>query len=151
MKKAFFAIILSAVTLLFVSCEKTKTNEWGRFFGFTAADIAGHYTSSPDESLYQELPTEGVVIYDNVTIDIGATSENSVSLHIVIPNQINLVFSGTLDSEDNSSDLVLYSYYDDLMASVYKNDQGQIRIHGRVKPKNLTTTSIIRSFDVIKE
>ena len=151
MKKNTFTVILSTITLLLVSCGKTQTNEWNRFFGFTSTDIVGHYEANSDESLYQDLPTEGVVICDNVAIDITAGSGNSVSLHIVIPDQLNEVFSGVLDTEDNSSDLVLYNTYDDLMASVFKDSQGQIRIHGRVKPKSITNSSIIRSFDVIKK
>lgn len=131
MKKTFLFLI--AMGLLCASCEKTPVNEWNRFYGFTKDDIVGHYDANPDESLYEELPTEGVTVYNTVTIDITSLQDNMVSLRIVIPHVINKAFSGVINGDDSTSDLILNGFGEDIMATVYKNSKGQIRMHGRVK------------------
>ncbi|MBR4147079.1 MAG: hypothetical protein IKU00_04210 [Bacteroidales bacterium] len=153
MKKA--SLFLIALCLLCLSCEKTPVNEWDRFYGFTKDDIVGHYEANPDESLYQELPTQGVTVYSNATIDITSLSGNSISIRIVIPSVINKVFSGAVNNEENSSDLVLRNFNEDIMMTVYKNSKGQIRMHGRVKRYRYDSDGILidsnyYGFDVIK-
>ena len=138
------------------SCEKTPENEWNRFYGYTANDIAGHYDANPDESLYEELPTQGVAVYDNATVEIQALSENQVSLRIIIPNVINRVFSGTVFTDESVSDLILHNFQEDISMTVYKNKENQIRLHGRVKryrydQDNVLVDSDNYGFDVIKE
>ena len=152
------ASILIAILFLFASCGKDSKNEWSRFYGFTQADIVGHYESNPDESLYEELPTAGITVYDNVTIDIGAVGSTAVSLHIVIPGKINKTFSGTINTnDDHHSDLVLNNgNNEDVMMTVYKNEDGRVRFHGRVKhyyynADNELVNSINWGFDVVKE
>lgn len=154
-RSLIIATFLAAFSLVFVSCEKTPVNEWSRFYGFTQADIIGHYDANPDESLYQDLPTEGVAVYDNVTIDIVAVSENSISLRIVIPDVINRNFSGAIFTDEQNSDLTLHGFNEDIMMTVYKNNKGQIRFHGRVKhyyynANNELVNSNNYGFDVIK-
>lgn len=138
MRKTILFII--AIGLLCVSCGKTEENEWSRFYGFTQADVIGHFEANPDESLYQELPTAGMVVYDNATIDISPVgSSASISVHIVIPGKINKSFSGPLNmSNENRSDIAITTIIntynkEDIMMTVYKNDKGQVRFHGRVK------------------
>ena len=137
MKKA--SLLLIAISLLFASCGKDPEPEWGRFYGFTQTDVVGHYEANPDESLYESLPTEGVVVYNNATLDVSAVGATAVSIHIVIPGKVNKTFSGPLDmSDENRSDIALLNVInttnkEDLLLTVYKNDQGQVRFHGRVK------------------
>lgn len=136
MKKT--TLFLIAVCFLLSSCGKDPEKEWSRFYGFTQADVIGHYEANPDESLYQELPTEGVVVYDNASIDISAAGSTSISLHIVIPSQINKTFSGPLNTSGSSTDITLTNIInntnkEDIMMTVYTNDKGQVRFHGRVK------------------
>ena len=134
-----YSFILIALSLLFVSCGKPSVDEWSRFYGFTQADIIGHYEANPDESIYQELPTEGATVYNTAAIDISAVGNTAISLHIVIPGTINKTFSGPLDTqEEDRSDVVLTNVIsnrekEDVMMTVYKNEQGQVRFHGRVK------------------
>lgn len=164
MKKT--TLFLIAISLLFSSCGKDPKNEWERFYGFTQADIIGHFEANPDESLYQELPTEGAVVYDNAVIDIISTGNNIISVHIVIPGNLNKTFSGPLDmSDENRSDIALLNVInslnkEDLMMTVYKNEKGQVRFHGRVKRyyyeiNSAGSTVLKRSdnwgFDVIKQ
>ena len=68
MKRIINILAMTLCVMLFVSCKKSTENEWQRFWGFTKDDIAGHYNANPDESLYEELPTEGIKVYDNATI-----------------------------------------------------------------------------------
>ena len=164
MKKT--SLFLIAITLLFASCGKEPEKEWSRFYGFTQADVIGHYEANPDESLYQDLPTEGVDIYDNAVIDISAAGSTSISLHIVIPGVINKSFSGPLDVANNNrteitlTNILSSSSKEDIMMTVYKNDKGQVRFHGRVKRYYYSTepgheNELVKSnnwsFDVIKE
>ena len=117
MRKA--AVLIIAIGLLCVSCGKTDDNEWSRFYGFTQADVIGHYDANPDESLYEELPA-GMVVYDNATIDISAVgSSASIAAHIVIPGIINKSFSGPLNmSDENRSDITLTTIFNSLNKSV---------------------------------
>lgn len=165
MKKTFLLIV--AISLLLVSCGKDPESEWGRFYGFTQDDVVGHYEANPDESIYEALPTAGITVYNNASIDISAVGSANISLHIVIPGTINKSFSGPLDMSDNNrSDITLTNVIsntnkEDIMMTVYKNDKGKVRFHGRVKRyyyrlDNETHQFILErsdnwGFDVIKE
>lgn len=165
MKKA--ALILMAVGLLFASCGKDPENEWGRFYGFTQDAVIGHYEANPDESVYETLPTQGITVYNNASLDVSAVGTTAVTIHIVIPGTINKTFSGPLDqSDENRSDISLTNVInstnkEDIMLTVYRNDEGRVRFHGRVKRYyyriDATTQqlTLIRSdnwgFDVLKE
>jgi len=164
MRKA--TLIITAITFLLASCGKPE-EEWSRFYGFTQEDIVGHYEANPDESLYEELPTSGITVYDNVTMEVGAVGDHSLSIRIVIPGVGTKTFSGAIDmSDDNRSDIILTNVInttnkEDIMMTVYKNAEGRARFHGRVKRYyyrfNTETheLSLYRSdnwgFDVIKE
>ncbi len=154
MKKTL--LLLIGIVLILASCEKPPVNEWERFYGFTQADIVGHYEANPDESLYEELPTEGVVVYNNASMDITALSETLISLHIVIPEHINRTYSGTIDmTDENRTELIFHGFNEDIMMTVYKNSKGQVRFHGRVKhyyydAEGTLVNSNIYGFDVIK-
>ena len=164
MRKAPLLII--AITLLLASCGKPE-EEWSRFYGFTQADVVGHYEANPDQSLYDELPTSGIAVYNNASMDVAAVGEHSLSIHFVIPGKVNKTFSGPIDMHDEDrSDIVLTTVInttnkEDIWMTVYKNDQGQVRFHGRVKRYYYRYDSdteeyyLYRSdnwgFDVIKE
>ena len=164
MKKA--SLFLIAISLLFASCGKDPEPEWGRFYGFTQTDVVGHYEANPDESLYEPLPTEGVAVYNNATLDVSAIGATAVSIHIVIPGKVNKTFSGPLNmSDENRSDIALTNIIntankEDIMMTVYKNDKNQVRFHGRVKRYYYRTepgheNELVKSddwgFDVIKQ
>lgn len=152
MKK--ISLLLIALSLLFASCEKDPEIEWGRFYGFTQADVVGHYEANPDESLYEPLPNDLIIVYNNASIDITASGSSSLILHIIIPDQINKWFSGSIAiSDENHSDLILYSYGEDILMTVYKDDKGQVRLHGRVKhySNSQYISDLNWGFDVIKQ
>ena len=156
MKKASLLII--AIIFLCAACNKNNENEWNRFYGFTQTDIVGHYEANPDESLYEELPTAGITVNDNVSIDVAATGNISVTLHIVIPGTINKTFTGAIDMNDERrSDLMLHNdNNEDVMLTVYKHEDGRVRFHGRVKhyyynANHELVNSVNWGFDVIRE
>ncbi len=132
-------ILLMVACLLLASCGKDPEKEWGRFYGFTQSDVVGHFDANPDESLYEALPTEGIAVYNNATMDVTAVGSSNVTIHVVIPGKINKTFSGSLNmSDENRSDIALLNVInnfdkEDLLMTVYKNEQGQVRFHGRVK------------------
>lgn len=156
MRRSCFLLLICTVFLC-ASCEKTEDNEWNRFYGFTQTDIVGHYEANPDESLYEELPTAGIEVYRDVSIDLTAQSETLLTLHIVIPGTINKTFTGTIDMNDeHRSDLVLNNFNEDIMMTVYKNEEGQVRFHGRVKHYYYNAEGELSSsrnwgFDVLKQ
>ena len=162
------SLLLITLCLLFLSCGKDPEKEWSRFYGFTQADVVGHYEANPDESLYEALPTEGIAVYDNASLDISAVGNTAISVHIVIPGKVNKNFSGPLNmSDENRSDITLTTVInttnkEDIWMTVYKNENGQVRFHGRVKryyyridTEHDNALVLVRSenwgFDVIKE
>ena len=154
MKKTY--LILMALCLLLASCGKDSEIQWSRFYGFTAENINGHYNANPDESVYETLPTAGVVVYKNVSIDISA-SNSAVTMHIVIPNTLDRSFSGSIDlNDDYHSDLVLYNNSnEDVMLTVYKDKNRTVRLQGRVKHSYYNSNGLLYQsktyeFDVIK-
>ena len=161
MKKllSFLSFLLLTTTL--ISCGKTDEDEWNRFFGYTKADIIGHYVSTPNDEYYYELPTAGVTVYRNVTIDISdAGGDSYVSVHVVIPDVINVHFTGAVQLNGNDSDMAFNnnSTYtiEDLLMTVYKNDNNQIRFHGRERNGRIDAEGEMvscktRCYDVIKK
>ena len=153
---AIFALLIGA--FLFFSCEKTPQNEWSRFFGYTKADVVGHYEANPNDEYYPEIPTEGVTVYRNVSIDIidlGA-DQNLVRFHIVIPEVINKIFSGVIRTTENESELAFHNGdTEDVLITVYKNNKGQVRLEGRERrcrydAHNELIDCTIHGFDVLK-
>lgn len=156
MKTRTLLIIATLIgVFLFNSCDKKQENEWDRFYSFTKDDIIGHYEANPDNSVYVELPTEGVTIYPNATIDISALEGNFVRLQITIPDVINKVYTGTATMNENDTELSFHNYHEDILMSVYKNKQNQIRLQGRERKCKYNSEGEVvdcdvHGFDVVK-
>lgn len=156
MKKLFIILLMLVSATTLNSCGNDEDNNtWNRFYGYTKDDIVGHYEANPDEACYVPLPTEGVAVYRNVTIDITPLENNLVSLRIIIPNEINKVFTGAANLNENDSDLGFHNYNEDILFTVYKNEQNQVRLHGRERyciydENNEIVDCNIHGFDVIK-
>ena len=154
MKKTFLFLVASL--LLCVSCEKTPINQWKNLYDFTRADIIGHYEANPDESVYEPLPTPGVVFYDNAVVDITAVSENQFSMHLFIPDMLNRFFTGALDTTSHYSGFILRNYNEEVFVTTYTNSQNQVRLDGYLKhyhynSDGVLTDSDFYGFDVIKQ
>jgi len=154
--KRITAIIATALCFIFLtSCEKEAVDEWHRFWGFTNQDIAGHYDANPDESIYKPLPTAGIVVYSNASMEVTALAGKGVSIQINIPSVINRTFSGTVYTSEGNSDIVIENGNYDIRMTVYKNDTGGVRFHGRVQQfyinaDNERTNLHTYGFDVLK-
>ena len=151
--KLFISIILGALCIS--SCEKTDENTWQRFYGYEKEDVIGHYEANSDTACYSEQPTEGVVVYPNTIIDITSMDGNLVRFLIVIPNTIDKYFTGLAVVNENDSDLSFHNNSEDVLMTVYKNQQNQVRLHGRERRCRYNAEGelidcVLHGFDVIK-
>ncbi len=156
MKRISTLLATVLCVFLFASCDKDPVNEWQRFWGYTKADLIGHYDANPDESLYETLPTAGVKVYPNASVEVIDLSENLVSVRLTIPGTVNIVFSGTVYSASDNSDFVLANGNDDIRMTVYKNSKGDVRFHGVQKRYFYDANHVLDhsnnyGFDVIKK
>lgn len=152
-----FILIFLGFFFCSASCNQEK-EEWERFYGYTKADVIGHYEANPDSSLYEELPTVGVEVYPNAVIDITEYNEDMVNIHIVIPNVWYKNFRGFVALNENDSNISLGNDSDgsDILMTVYRNKHNQVRLHGRARERHLwhdpvSYDWIIYGFDVIKQ
>lgn len=156
MKRISTLLATVLCVILFASCEKDAVSEWQRFWGYTKADLIGHYDANPDESLYEALPTAGVKVYSDASIEVIDLSGNLVSVRLTIPGTLNIVFSGTVYSASDNSDFALVSGNDDIRMTVYKNSKGDVRFHGVQKRSFYDANHVLDhsknyGFDVIKK
>jgi len=157
MKKIIAIVTLLIGVLSLSSCEKSPEDEWERFYGYTKADIIGHYEAIVGEEYYPDLPTEGVTVYPTASIDIIEQGENQnlVRLHIVIPDVINKYFSGAINSADYESEMAFSNSSEDILMTVYKNKDNQVRLQGRERrcihnSDGELLNCILHGFDVVK-
>lgn len=157
MKKITTILATAFFAILFTSCKKDSADQWERFWGFTKDDVVGQYTANPDESLYEDLPTEGVKVYSDASLEIRSLSGDLISIQLTIPNVIKKVFSGTLYSDPSNSDLAIKnSETEDIRMTVYKNANGDVRLHGLHKRYYYDANHVVDhsdnyGFDVIKK
>jgi hypothetical protein len=154
-RTTLFLLTFLAMAFLCASCGKNK-NTWERFYGYTKAEILGNYEANPDSELYEELPTEGVVVYPEVELSITEYDEDLVNVRIRIPDQFYRNFRGMVAlNEDDSEISIGGDDRSDILMTVYKNAQNQIRLHGRVRTpshwdQNGPDDYNIYGFDVLK-
>ena len=155
-KTALSLFILLSLLVLSISCEKQKEKTWSSFYDFTVADIAGSYVSNPDESIYEESPTAGTSLYDNVSLTITELSDNNISVRIIIPDQINKVFTGSIEPNNSLAIIKLsQGFYESFTANVYKDSQNRIRLSGNESisyydANGEVVDKKVHGFDVIK-
>lgn len=156
-KTTIFLLSFLGIIIGCTSCGPEK-EEWERFYGYTKADVIGHYEANPDTSLYEDLPTVGVQVYSDATIDITEYNEDMVNICIRIPNVLYRNFRGYVALNEDDSDISLGNSSDesDIMMTVYKNRRNQVRLHGRAREHHLyhdpiSYDWIIYGFDVIKQ
>lgn len=156
MKKIYLLISLVGLLFLSVSCEHPEDNPWSRFYDFSSSDVIGTYSANPDESVYEESPTPGVVVYDNASVTITELGDGLVMVRVIIPDQINKVFTGAIEQNSSNGVLLLnQGSYEEFSATVYKGNQGQIRLQGHesrtyYNAEGEISDKKIYGFDVIK-
>lgn len=130
-KTALHLSLALGLLILFSSCEKPKEKTWISFYDFTVADIVGTYSANTDESVYEDSPTPGTTVYQNATVTITELSESNISVRVVIPDQINKAFTGSIETNNSLAIIKLtQGLYETFTANVYKDSQNRIRLNG---------------------
>lgn len=138
MKNIKYLLALFMLSLLFVSCEKQPQNEWTKYYGYTNQEIAGTYAFSNISDAFDGL-TESAYCHvcEDAKIDITAGSGDIIEFKVNCPSDgLNRTFEGRPCFTDDdflinmkSPSTSSHPAYE-LTVYVYKNDQGDIRLHG---------------------
>lgn len=141
MKKLRFMAMLLMVGTLMVACQKDDAKEWQQFYDFTLDDIKGTYTFSYVMSAFEGLTENGYChICQDAEINVSSyfDSESSISFKLNCPKAtFNTTFTGRPAINEDDAFLLnmsnpstsLYPDYT-LTVYVYKNDKGNVRLHG---------------------
>lgn len=138
MKNIKNLLILIVLGLFLVSCEKQQTKEWNKYYGYTNEEIVGSYSFSNVTNAFDDL-TEGTYchICEDAKVNITATSGSAIEFKINCPSdEFNRTFEGrpclTVDDFLINMTAPSGSPHPDyeLTVYVYKNDKGDIRLHG---------------------
>ena len=141
--------------LLLFSCKKDETKEWKQFYDFTLADIMGTYTNSNVLGAFDALTEndfchicEDAVI--NMSPYLGSNSSIEFNVNCQKAN-FNKSFTGRPVMNDDNflismSMPATYTYPDyEVTAYVYKNDKGNVRLHGFAR--HIYYENIVVDFD----
>ena len=139
MKNIKYLSVLVMLGLLFVSCEKqSQEKEWDKYYGYTNEEIVGSYAFSNVKDAFDGLTENAYChICEDARINITASSGNTIEFKVNCPNEeFNRTFEGRPCSTDDDflinmtapSGSIHPEY--ELTVYVYKNDQGDIRLHG---------------------
>ena len=132
MKNYRLLALLCVLGVLFVSCNKDK-KEWNYYYGYTLQDIMGSYSASNVSDVFQDLSENP---YCHICNDAQITITSN-EVRVLCPSDD---FSKTFPmpqatNEDefmiNTSNPSWSTHPDyELVTYVYKNDKGEIRLHG---------------------
>ena len=138
MKNIKYLLVLLVLGFLFVSCEKQQEIEWKKLYGYTSEDVAGTYSFSKVEDAFEGLTESAYChICEDAIITVMAKSGKIIDFRVNCPNDSfirrfegrpcltddSFLINMTAPSGSSHPDNVLEVY-------VYKNDQGDIRLHG---------------------
>lgn len=140
MKKMRFLPLLLVLGVLMVSCKKDEKKEWKQFYDFTFEDLKGTYTYSNVSGAFDALTeNEFCHICDDAEVNISSYlgSDSSIEFKVNCPKaEFNKSFTGHPVLNDDTflikMSIPASSVYPDyeVTAYVYKNDKGNIRLHG---------------------
>ena len=139
MKNIKYLSVLLVLGLLFVSCEKqSQEKDWEKYYGYPNEEIIGSYSFSNVKDAFDGL-TESAYCHvcEDARINVTASSESTIEFKVNCPNdEFNRTFEGRpcLTDDDFLINMTVpagsaHPDYE-LTAYVYKNDQGDIRLHG---------------------
>jgi hypothetical protein len=141
MKKMRFLPLMLVLGVLLFSCKKDETKEWKQFYDFTLEDIMGTYTYSNVSGAFNALTENDFChICEDAVVDISPYFGSNTSIEFKVNCQkanFSKSFTGhPVLNDDNFlisiSIIPPSSNYPDyeVTAYVYKNDKGNIRLHG---------------------
>lgn len=139
MKNIKYLSVLLMLSFFFVSCEKQpQESEWEKYYGYTNEEIVGSYSFSNVSDAFESL-TEGEYchICEDAKVNITATSGSTIEFNVNCPSdEFNRTFEGRPCVTDDdflinmtTSSLSQHQDYK-LMVYVFKNEKGDIRLHG---------------------
>lgn len=136
-----FMALLLMVGVMMVACQKDDTKEWQLFYDFTLDDIKGTYAFSYVSNAFDGL-TENTFchICDDADVNVSSYLGSETSIEFKVHSQkavFNKTFTGKPAINEDDPFLLnmsipsgsLYPDYT-LTTYVYKNDKGDIRLHG---------------------
>ena len=138
MKNIKYLSVLLVLGFLFVSCEKQQEKEWNRHYGYTNEEIIGSYSYSNVAEAFDGLTESAYChICEDARINVTARSESIIEFTVNCPSdEFNRTFEGRPSSTDNDFLIQMtapsgspHSDYK-LLVYVYKNEKGDIRLHG---------------------
>jgi len=146
MKNFKLMALICLLALGFVSCKEQKI-EWRNFSGYTSQDIMGSYSASDISEAFEGL-TEGQ--YCRICRDAQVAITNSGSKLRIEVKSISggLNWSSVGNPCQNNGDFIMQlgaAPELDFLATVYTNDNKEVRLHGYVRKNHVTYY-----FDVIK-
>ena len=138
MKNIKWLPLLLMLGVFLVSCEKEQKKEWNKYYGYSNEEIVGSYSFSKVEDAFEDLTESAYChICEDAKINITARSESIIEFNVNCPNdEFNRTFEGRpcLTDDDFLINMTAPSgtpHPDyELTVYVYKNDQGDIRLHG---------------------
>ena len=139
MKNIKYLSAMLMLGLLFVSCEKqSQEKEWTKYYGYTNEEIIGSYAFSNIKDAFDGLTESAYChICEDARINIAARSESTIDFTVNCPSdEFNQTFEGRpcMTDDDFLINMTapsgsIHPKYE-LTVYVYKNDQGDIRLHG---------------------
>ena len=140
MKKMRFLPLVLVLGVLLFSCKKDETKEWKQFYNFTLEDVMGTYTNSNVTGAFEGLKENDFChICEDAEVSISPYmgSDSSIEFKVYCSKAgFNKTFTGhpVLNSDAFliSMSMPASSIYPDfeVTAYVYKNDKGNVRLHG---------------------
>ena len=160
MKNLRIISVMLVLGMLFTSCEKEQKKEWNKYYGYTNEEIVGSYSYSKVEDAFDGL-TESAYCHvcEDAKISVTAGSGGTIEFKVNCPSdEFDRTFEGVprLNDDDFLINMTAPSWNPvyELTAYVYKNDKGQIRIHGFARHVHNAGTleeyKVNYYFDVIK-
>ena len=138
-KLLFLSVFCLFIATAFVSCEKEKQQEWGKFYGYAIDDISGQYTYSNDPNAFLGLieSDEGHLCPD-AEVSVSPTSAQTILFSLVCPERnFQKSFSGRPSPNasafliDMYGSMINYKQYG-VTAEVLKNAENDVRLKGFV-------------------
>ena len=138
MKKLVFLLLMLSAML--VSCRENDAKEWQLFYNYTLEDIMGTYSYSNVSDAFDGL-TENDYCHICEDAEVSVLSHlgsaSAIDFNVISQRAVfNRSFTGQPITDDDSflvkmtlPSTSLYPHHE-LTAYVYKNDKGDVRLHG---------------------
>ena len=150
MKKLLIIMVMVGLMASLSSCRDDK-DAWTKFYGYSRSDIVGTYSASTNDDYYFDdfenypgyVPGQSYCI-KNAEIKVDEYLEQSIAVTVTFPEVMNMQFTGVAQlAEGTGSVIDLHKTQNNTLfyqfnAEVYRNVEGDLRLHGFVRKQELT-------------